>query len=59
MSAFKTVPLLMKQMKSQLEAKNFSCAAKAAFVSLRLAEAEGRKGVAARGEGRISEKQQD
>ena len=37
----------------------FSCAAKAAFVSLRLAEAEGRKGVAARGEGRISEKQKD
>ena len=34
----KTVLLLMKQVKSQRETKNFSCAAKAAFVSLRLAE---------------------
>ncbi len=33
----KTVLLLMKQVKSQRETKNFSCAAKAAFVSLRLA----------------------
>ena len=54
MPAFKTVPLLMKQMKGRRGIKNFVSRAGERSCRCGLTRAEGRKGAAARGEGRNS-----